>query len=186
MELSVDHDYFPHGYVLRRSATQLADRYASAVRYAWKELSDDTLSVLQPIPFGPRIRFWPMAFGLWPHILASARRGTAVGCLHRRREEQRCDIAGDDVVMPLTPGAQIDELRRALRESEQRRKAAEIKLADRQLGTASQTIAAQDRRIGWLMAEVARLRDAAASTLPDDYLRDATRFFNVYSIGGAR
>jgi hypothetical protein len=35
-------------------------------------------------------------------------------------------------MMPLTPGAQIDELRRALRESEQRRQAAEIKLADRE------------------------------------------------------
>ena len=42
-------------------------------------------------------------------------------------------------MMPLTPGAQIDELRRLLRESEQRRQAAELKLADRerQLGTAS-------------------------------------------------
>jgi hypothetical protein len=95
---------------------------------------------------------------------------------------------GDAVMMPLTPGAQIDELRRVTGESERRRQAAEVKLADRErrLGTARQTIAAQDRRIGWLMAEVARLRDAAASTVPDDYLRDATRFFNVYSIGGAR
>lgn len=91
-------------------------------------------------------------------------------------------------MMPLTPGAHIDELRRVIGESEQRRQAAEIKLADRErrLGTARQTIAAQDRRIGWLMAEVARLRDAAGSTMPDDYARDARRFFNVYSIGGAR
>jgi hypothetical protein len=91
-------------------------------------------------------------------------------------------------MMPLTPGAQIDELRRVIGESEQRRQAAEVKLADRErrLGTARQTIAAQDRRIGWLTAEVARLRDAAASTVPDDYARDATRFFSVYSIGGAR
>ena len=88
---------------------------------------------------------------------------------------------------PLTPGADIDELRRLIGESEQRRQAAEIKLADRErrLGTARQTIAAQDRRIGWLMAEAARLRDAAGSTMPDDYARDARRFFNVYSIGGA-
>jgi hypothetical protein len=52
-------------------------------------------------------------------------------------------------MMSLTPGAQLDELRRALRESEQRRQAAEIKLADRdrRLGTASQTIA-------WLAAEL--------------------------------
>jgi hypothetical protein len=91
-------------------------------------------------------------------------------------------------MMPLTPGAQIDELRRVLGESEQRRQAAEFKLADRErrLGTAHHTIAAQDRRIGWLTAEVARLRDAAASTVPDDYARNARRFFNVYSIGGAR
>ena len=42
-------------------------------------------------------------------------------------------------MMPLTAGAQIDELRHLLRESEQRRQAAELKLADRerQLGTAS-------------------------------------------------
>ena len=77
--------------------------------------------------------------------------------------------------MPLTPGTQIDELRRAIGESEQRRQAAEIKLADceRRLGTARQTIAAQDRRMDWLMTEVARLRDTATSTVPDDYARDA-------------
>ncbi len=91
-------------------------------------------------------------------------------------------------MMPLTPGAQIDELRRVIGESEQRRQAAEVKVADceRRLGIARQTVAAQDRRIGWLIAEVARLRDAAASTVPDDYVRDAARFFNVYRIGGAR
>ena len=91
-------------------------------------------------------------------------------------------------MMPLTPGAQIDELRRAMGESEQRRQAAEFKLADceRRLGTARQTIAAQDRRIGWLTSEVAQLRDTAVSTLPADYARDAARFFHVYSSGGAR
>jgi chromosome segregation ATPase len=88
----------------------------------------------------------------------------------------------------LTPGAQIDELRRALIEFEQRRQAAEVKLADceRRLGTARQTIAAQDRRIGWLTSEVARLRDTDASTMPADYARDAAQFFSVYGIGGAR
>jgi hypothetical protein len=35
-------------------------------------------------------------------------------------------------MMPLTAGAQIDELRRLLRESEQRRQAAEHRLADRE------------------------------------------------------
>jgi hypothetical protein len=35
-------------------------------RFAWKELEDDTSSVLQPIPFSVRIRFWPKAFGLPP------------------------------------------------------------------------------------------------------------------------
>jgi hypothetical protein len=91
-------------------------------------------------------------------------------------------------MMPLPPGAKTDELRRALGESEQRRQAAEINLADceRRLGTARQTIAAQDRRIGWLTSEVARLRDAVASNVPDEYARDAMRFFSVYSIGGAR
>ena len=91
-------------------------------------------------------------------------------------------------MMPLTPGAHIHELRRLIGESEQRRQAAEVKLADceRRLGTARQTIDTQDRRIGWLTSEVARLRDLAASTVPTDYARDAARFFSVYSIGGAR
>jgi DNA-directed RNA polymerase specialized sigma24 family protein len=77
----------------------------------------------------------------------------------RSRQRPVADFAG---------GAQIDELRRAIDESEQRRQAAEVKLADceRRLGTARQTIAAQDRRIRWLMAEFARLRNAAASTGP--------------------
>jgi hypothetical protein len=90
-------------------------------------------------------------------------------------------------MMPITLGAQIDELRRVLAESEQRRQAAEIRLADceRLLGTAHRTIAAQDRRLDWLMAEVA-LRHTAASTVPDDYARDALRFFHVYGSGGAR
>ena len=85
----------------------------------------------------------------------------------------------------MTPGAKID-LCRAIGESEQRRQAAEIKLADceRRLGTARQTIAALDRRIGWLTSEVARLRDTAASTVPADYARDAKQFFSVYSDGG--
>ncbi|HME49158.1 hypothetical protein [Mycobacterium sp.] len=67
-------------------------------------------------------------------------------------------------MMALTPGAQIDELRRALRESEQRRQGAEIQLADRErrLGTACQTIAAQDHQIGRLRAELARLRGVGA------------------------
>jgi hypothetical protein len=92
----------------------------------------------------------------------------------------------DYFMMPLTPGAQIDELRRVLGESEQRRQAAEVKLADRErrLGTARQTIATQDRQIDWLMGEVARLRDAAASAVLDDYARDARRFFDVYTIAG--
>jgi hypothetical protein len=78
-----------------------------------------------------------------------------------------------------------------LAESEQRRQAAEIKLADceRRLGTSRKTIAAQDRRTGWLTSEVARLRDAAAaasSSVHADYARDAKRFFSVYSNGAAR
>jgi hypothetical protein len=48
-------------------------------------------------------------------------------------------------MMPLTSGAQIDELRRAIGEPERRRQAAEVKLAEheRRLGTARQTIAPQ-------------------------------------------
>jgi hypothetical protein len=48
----------------------------------------------------------------------------------------------DDVMMPLTAGAQINELRRLLRESEQRRQAAEHRLADRerQLGHAKRLL----------------------------------------------
>lgn len=68
--------------------------------------------------------------------------------------------------MPCTEGAQIDELRRALRESEQRRQAAEIELADR------------DRRIGMLTAELARLRRAATATLIKNYAVDFPRLFN--------
>ncbi|HZA08922.1 hypothetical protein [Mycobacterium sp.] len=72
--------------------------------------------------------------------------------------------------MPLTPGAQIDELRRALRESEQRRQAAEIRLADRErrLGTACQAIAAQDHRIGRLTTELAQLRGATIPAMLND------------------
>jgi hypothetical protein len=68
-------------------------------------------------------------------------------------------------MMALTPGAQIDELRRVLRESEQRRQVAEIKLADceRRLGTARDTIATQDHRIDSLISELAGLRGAAAT-----------------------
>jgi hypothetical protein len=89
---------------------------------------------------------------------------------------------------PLRPGARIDELRRVIGESEQRRQAAEVKLADceRRLGTARQAMTAQDRRIGWLTSEVAQLRDTAVSTVPVDYARDAAQFFYVYSGGGAR
>ena len=91
-------------------------------------------------------------------------------------------------MMPLTPGVKIDELHGVIGESEQRRQAAEVKLADceRRLGTARRTIAEQDRRIGRLTSEVARLRNAAAATLPDDYARDAKQFFSVYSTGAAR
>jgi hypothetical protein len=82
-------------------------------------------------------------------------------------------------MMPLTPGAQIDELRRLLRESEQRRQAAEVKLADRerQLGTACQTIATQDHRIGGMTAELARLRGAATSTVLNSYALDFPHLF---------
>lgn len=89
----------------------------------------------------------------------------------------------DYVMMPLTPGAQLDELRRLLRESEQRRQAAEVKLADRerQLGTASQTIATQDHRIGVMTAELARLRGAATASVIDAYALDFPQLFKSTS-----
>ncbi|OBK74470.1 hypothetical protein [Mycobacterium sp. 1274761.0] len=82
-------------------------------------------------------------------------------------------------MMPQTPGAQIDELRRLLRESEQRRQAAELKLADRdrQLGTARRTIATQDHRIGRMTADAARLRGTAKATAIDAYARDFPNLF---------
>jgi chromosome segregation ATPase len=86
-------------------------------------------------------------------------------------------------MMPLTPGAQIDELRRLLRESEQRRQAAELKLADRerQLGTARQTIATQDHRIGKMTAELARLQGAATATVINAYALDFPDLFKSTS-----
>jgi chromosome segregation ATPase len=79
-------------------------------------------------------------------------------------------------MQPLTPGAQIDELRAALRISEQRRQRAEARLADRerQLGTASAVIAAQDQRIDNLRAEL-ELREASTSptSLNAGWLRSA-------------
>jgi chromosome segregation ATPase len=80
-------------------------------------------------------------------------------------------------MMPLTAGSKVDELRRALRASEQRRQSAEVKLADceRRLGTACQTIAAQDHQIGRLTAELARLR--LVTTL-NNYAVDFPQLFN--------
>ena len=82
-------------------------------------------------------------------------------------------------MMPLTAGAQIDELRHLLRESEQRRQAAELKLADRerQLGTARQTIATQDHRIGKMSAELAGPRGRATTTVLNAYALDFPHFF---------
>jgi hypothetical protein len=74
-------------------------------------------------------------------------------------------------ISQTSPGA--GAMRRALHESERRRQAAEIKLADRerQLGTAHQTIAAQDQRIGWLTAEIARLGGTTAPNHRNDAWR---------------
>lgn len=82
-------------------------------------------------------------------------------------------------MMPLTAGAQIDELRHLLRESEQRRHAAELKLVDheRQLGTARQTIANQDHRIGKMTAELAGLRGRATATVLNAYALDFPHLF---------
>jgi hypothetical protein len=98
---------------------------------------------------------------------------------NRRNHGTATQKGRDDVMMPLTPGGQIDELRRLLRESEQRRQAAEIKLADRerQLGTAFETIATQDHRIGGMTAELARLRGAATATVLNAYALDFPHLF---------
>ena len=88
-------------------------------------------------------------------------------------------------MMPPTPRTRIDELRRVLRESEQRRQAAEIKLADRerQLGTARQTIAAQDQRIDEMTAELARLRGATTATVLNAYALDFPQLFKSTRAG---
>ena len=85
----------------------------------------------------------------------------------------------DEVMMPLTPGAQLDELRRLLRESEQRRQAAEVKLADRerQLGSARQTIDTQDGHIATMTAELTRLRGAKTANVINAYALDFPHFF---------
>jgi chromosome segregation ATPase len=86
-------------------------------------------------------------------------------------------------MMPLTAGAQIDELRHLLRESEQRRQSAELKLADRerQLGTARETIATQDRRIGKMTAELAGLRGKATASVLSAYALDFPHLFKSNS-----
>ncbi len=86
-------------------------------------------------------------------------------------------------MMPLTAGAQIDELRHLLRESEQRRQAAELKLADRerQLGTARQTIASQDHRIGTMTAELAAQRGTATAAVLSGYAIDFPHLFKSNS-----
>ncbi|MGZ8714877.1 MAG: hypothetical protein ACXWZX_17205, partial [Mycobacterium sp.] len=63
--------------------------------------------------------------------------------------------------------------------SEQRRQAAEFKLADRerQLGTACQTIATQYHRIGRMNAELARLRGATTATVLNAYALDFPHLF---------
>jgi hypothetical protein len=102
----------------------------------------------------------------------------------RYRDDRNTTQEGnEDVMMPLTPGGQIDELRRLLKESEQRRQAAELKLADRerQLGTARQSIATQDHRIERMTAELARLRGAATATVIDSYALDFPNFFKSTS-----
>jgi hypothetical protein len=82
-------------------------------------------------------------------------------------------------MMSLTAGAQIDELRHLLRESEERRQAAELKLADRerQLGTAHQTIASQDHRIGKMPADLAEPRGKATATVLNAYALDFPHLF---------
>lgn len=96
-----------------------------------------------------------------------------------RKHDTATQEGSDDVMMPLPPGAQINELRRLLRESEQRRQAAELKLADRErrLDTACQTIATQDHRIGRITAELARLRGAATATVINAYALDFPHLF---------
>ncbi len=68
-------------------------------------------------------------------------------------------------MMPLTVGAQIDELRQLLRESEQRRQSAELKLADR------------ERQLGKMTAELAGLRGKATASVLSAYALDFPHMF---------
>ncbi len=68
-------------------------------------------------------------------------------------------------MMPLTVGAQIDELRQLLRESEQRRQSAELKLADR------------ERQLGKLTAELAGRRGTATAAALSAYALDFPQLF---------
>jgi hypothetical protein len=104
------------------------------------------------------------------------------GRVHRKHDTAT-QKGSEDVMMPLTPAAQIDELRLLLRESEQRRQAAELKLADRerQLGTARQTIATQDHRIGTMTADLARLRGAPKANVINAYAVDFPDLFKSTS-----
>ena len=68
-------------------------------------------------------------------------------------------------MMPLTARRQIDELRRHLHESEQRRHAAELKLADR------------ERQLGKMTAELAGLRGKATASVLSAYALDFPHMF---------
>ena len=91
-------------------------------------------------------------------------------------------------MLQSTLSSEIDQLRQAVRESESRRQAAETRLADlqRRLGIARNTIAAQDDEIDMLTGELARARSASAPLVPDTFVADAVKFFNVYSISSRR
>ena len=151
---------------------ELVRRAAAGDELAWRQLVDG---------LGPMLRRVSSAYRL-----GEAEAADAIATVWLKLFENIGSLRDGSAV----PGWLTTTLRREClaRESEQRRQTVEVKLAEceRRLRTARQTIAAQDRRIGWLTSEVARLRDAAASALPADYARDAKQFFSVYSIGGAR
>lgn len=151
---------------------ELVRRAAAGDELAWRQLEDG---------LGPMLRRVTSAYRL-----GEAQAADAIAAVWSKLVENIGSLRDGSAV----PGWLSTTLRRECiaRESELRRQTVEVKLADceRRLGTARQTIAEQDRRIGWLTSEVARLRDAAASALPADYARDAKQFFSVYSISGAR
>jgi len=171
-----------------QDTAELARRAAAGSELAWRQLL---------VRFGPLLRRASAAYQLgegeaaelvaaiWsklPENIGSLNddssvRGWLMTTLRRECVARENARNHQRPVADFADGVQIDELRHAIDESVQRRQAAAAQLADceRRLDTAREAIAAQDRRIHWLMAEFARLKDASASTEPRDHVSDGPR-----------